>query len=81
MFTVAEAAQQIGVCERTAWSYVQQRRLCATRISPRRTRVTQAAIDEFLFNCTDKPGAAVCCCAGSQGDVIPDMRGSTDNAA
>lgn len=80
MFTVAQAAQQIGVCERTAWYYVAERRLCATRIGPRKTRVTQAAIDEFLFNCTDQPGGPICSCSDTS-DAIPDMRVSSDSVA
>lgn len=80
MFTVAQAAQQIGVCERTAWDYVAKRRLLATRIGPRKTRITQASIDEFLFNCTDQRTPA-CPCGGQRGDVIPDMRIGADSAA
>ena len=57
-FTVREAAEQIGVCENTARTYIKQRRLMATRISPKVIRVSQAAIDEFLFNCTDRPASA-----------------------
>jgi excisionase family DNA binding protein len=61
MLTVAEAASQIGVSTRTAYLYIRQRRLLATRVGPGTTRVTQAAIDEFLFNCTDRP-TPICPC-------------------
>lgn len=51
LFTVREAGREIGVCERTAWTYIKQRRLRTTRLSTGLTRVSQAAINDFLRDC------------------------------
>lgn len=51
LFTVREAGLKIGVCERTAWTYIKQQRLRTTRLSRGLTRVSQDAIDEFLQSC------------------------------
>lgn len=72
LLTIREAAAQIGVCEGTARNYIRQGRLLATRISSSRIRVSQAAIDQFIFNCTDQP-ATVCACPHADVIMLPSQ--------
>lgn len=51
LFTVREAGLKIGVCERTTWTYIKQGRLHAIRLSPKLTRISEAAILKFFADC------------------------------
>ena len=48
LYTVAQAAELLGVQARTVRTWIATGRLTASRLSPRCTRITEAAVERLL---------------------------------
>ncbi len=53
-YRVKEVAAMLCVSERHAWSLVAEGRLKVTKFGPRTTRVSAAAVKEFVESCDER---------------------------
>lgn len=60
IFTVAQTAQYLQVCEKTVRRLIQSRKITASKIGSRTWRIKKSDIDNYLTNNTNgKEGAII----------------------
>jgi excisionase family DNA binding protein len=52
LLTVPQAAERLGIAEKTAWAWVYARRLPVTRLGNRCVRIPAAALEQMVIQAT-----------------------------
>jgi excisionase family DNA binding protein len=54
MYAPSQVAELLGLSEKTIWKLVKSGKLRGIRVSPRRVKISELAVEEFLRSCPSR---------------------------